>query len=143
MGNIHPCTFEQSYQEIFDKSLLTKDIFFCLIFIFYVYIYVKITGECLMLLFSHSVICDCDPMDCSRPGFPVLHYLLEFPQTHVHWVDDAIQHLILYHTLFSCPQSFPASGSFPVSQFFSSGGQSIGGSASVSVLPMNIRVDFL
>ena len=32
-----------------------------------------------------------DPMDCSTPGFPVLHYLLEFTHTHVHWVDDAIQ----------------------------------------------------
>ena len=33
----------------------------------------------------------CDPMDCSIPGFPVLRYLPEFSQTHVHWVDDAIQ----------------------------------------------------
>ena len=33
----------------------------------------------------------CDPMDCSIPGFPVLHYLLQFSQTHVHWVSDAIQ----------------------------------------------------
>ena len=33
----------------------------------------------------------CDPMDCSTPGFSVLHYLLEFAQTHVHWVGDAIQ----------------------------------------------------
>ena len=33
----------------------------------------------------------CDPMHCSTPGFPVLHHLLEFPQTHVHWVGDAIQ----------------------------------------------------
>ena len=40
---------------------------------------------------------------------------------------------------FSCPQSFPASGSFPMSQFFSSGGQSIGVSASASVLPGNIQ----
>ena len=40
---------------------------------------------------------------------------------------------------FSCLQSFPASGSFPLSQFFASGGQSIGVSASVSVLPMNIQ----
>ena len=39
----------------------------------------------------------------------------------------------------SCLQSFPASGSFPVSQFFTSGGQNIGASASVSVLPMNIQ----
>ena len=40
---------------------------------------------------------------------------------------------------FSCLQSFPASGSFPMSQFFTSGGQSIGTSASASVLPMNIQ----
>ena len=40
---------------------------------------------------------------------------------------------------FSCPQSFPASGSFPMSQLFASGGQSIGVSASVSVLPMNTQ----
>ena len=33
----------------------------------------------------------CDPMDCSTPGFPVLHYLLEFAQTHVHWVSDITQ----------------------------------------------------
>ena len=38
-----------------------------------------------------------------------------------------------------CPQSFPASGSLPMSQFFTSGGQSIGASASASVLPMNIQ----
>ena len=44
-------------------------------------------------------------------------------------------HLIL----FSCLQSFPASGSFQMSQFFTSGGQSIGASASASVLPMNIQ----
>ena len=44
------------------------------------------------LLFSHSVMSNsCDPMDCSMPGFPVLHQLLEFVQMHVHWVDDAIQ----------------------------------------------------
>ena len=44
---------------------------------------------------------------------------------------------------FSRLQSFPPSESFPVSQFFTSGGQSIGASASASVLPMNIWVDFL
>ena len=41
-------------------------------------------------------------------------------------------------TPFSCPQSFPASGSFPMSRLFASGGQNIGASASASVLPMNI-----
>ena len=43
----------------------------------------------------------------------------------------------------SCPQSFPASGSFQMSQFFASGGQSIGISASASILPMNIQDWFL
>ena len=33
----------------------------------------------------------CDPMDCSRPGFPVLHHLPELAQTHVRWVSDAVQ----------------------------------------------------
>ena len=33
----------------------------------------------------------CNPMNCSTPGFPVLYYILEFAQTHVHWVGDAIQ----------------------------------------------------
>ena len=43
----------------------------------------------------------------------------------------------------SCPQSFPASGSFQISHLFTSGGQRIGVSASTSVLPMNTRADFL
>ena len=44
------------------------------------------------LLFSNSVMLTlCDPMDCSTPGFPVHHQLLELAQTHVHQVDDAIQ----------------------------------------------------
>ena len=33
----------------------------------------------------------CDLMDCSTPGFPVLHHLPEFAETHIHWVDDVIQ----------------------------------------------------
>ena len=48
-------------------------------------------------------------------------------------------HLILCRPFSSCPQSFPASGSFPMSQLFASGGQSIGVSASTSVLPMNTQ----
>ena len=58
----------------------------------------------------------CDPMDCSMPGLPVPHYLLGFVQTHVHWGSDAIQ---TSHPLLSfCLQSFPASGSFPMSRLF-------------------------
>jgi len=48
-------------------------------------------------------------------------------------------HLILCQRFLLCPQSFPASGSFPVSQLFTSGGQSIGASASASGLPMDIQ----
>ena len=47
-------------------------------------------------------------------------------------------HLILCHPVLLCLQSFPASGSFPVNWLFASGGQSIGASASASVLAMNI-----
>ena len=46
-------------------------------------------------------------------------------------------------TLFSCPQSFPASGSFPISRLFASGGRSTGASASASILPINIQGWFL
>ena len=81
----------------------------------------------------------CDPMSCSTPGLPVHHQLLEFTQTHVHQVDDAIQPSHPVVSFSSCPQSFPASGSFQMSQIFASGGQSIGVSASTSVLPMNTQ----
>ena len=80
----------------------------------------------------------CNPMHCSPPGFPVLHCLLEFTLTHVHWADGAIQPSYpLSPPFFSCPQSFQASGSFPISQLFTSVGQSIG--AFATVLPMNIQ----
>ena len=77
-------------------------------------------------------------MDCSTLGFPVLHYLPKFAQTHVHRVGDGIQpsHIIPFS---SCPQSFPTSGSFLMSQFFASDSQIIGISASASVLSMNIQ----
>ena len=82
----------------------------------------------------------CDPMNHSTPGLPVHHQLSEFTQTHAHWVGDAIQpsHPLL-SPFFYCPQSLPASGSFPMSQLFTRGGQSIGVSASASVLPMNTQ----
>ena len=49
----------------------------------------------------------CYPMDCSTPGFSVLHRLLEFAQTHVHCVDDAIHHLVLCCPLL-LPSVFPS-----------------------------------
>ena len=78
-------------------------------------------------------------MDCNMTGFPVLHYLLEFAQIHVHWVGDDPAISFSIATFSSCPQSFPASRSFPKSRFFSSGDQTIGASASALVLPMTIQ----
>ena len=48
-----------------------------------------------------------DPMDCSTPGFPVLHHLPEFAQTHAHWVGDAIQPSHPLSSLFLLPSIFP------------------------------------
>ena len=91
---------------------------------------------------SLSCVWLCDPTDCSTPGFPVHHQLLELAQTHVHWVGDAIQS--------SHPLTFP-SPTFNLSQhqglfiWVSSLHQVakvLGVSASASVLPMNIQVWF-
>ena len=49
-----------------------------------------------------------DPMDCSTPGFPIHHQLLEFTQTHVHWISDAVQP--------SHPLSSPSPPTFNLSQ---------------------------
>ena len=81
-------------------------------------------------------------MHCSTPGFPVHHHLPELAQTHFHSVSDAIQLSLLDYPLSSCLQSFPESGSFPVSQLFTSGGQRIAASASASVFLMNIQGSF-
>ena len=79
----------------------------------------------------------CDPMDYSTPELPVHHQLLEFTQTHVHWVGDANQSS---HALSAPPAIFlPASGPFQMSQHFASGCQSIGISASTSVFPKNTQ----
>ena len=84
----------------------------------------------------HSVFQSCptlwEPMDCSTPGLPVHHQLQEFTQTHVHWVGDDIQP--------SYPLSSPSLPAFSqMNQFFTSGGQSIGVSASAAVLQMNTQ----
>ena len=92
---------------------------------------------------SSSVMSDnFEPVDCSMPGFPGHHQLPELTQTHVHRVSDVIQ-LSSFVIFSSCLQFCPASGSFLISQSFTSGGQSIRVSASASVLPMNIQDWFL
>ena len=78
-------------------------------------------------------------MDCSMPGFPVLHRLPELAQIHAYWVGDAIQPSHPLLSLLLLPSIFPSIGSSPVSQIFPSGGQSIRASASASVLPVNIQ----
>ena len=79
-------------------------------------------------------------MDCSTSGFPVLHHLLELAKTHIHWISNDIQpsrSLIIPFTSFL--QSFPTSGSFPVSWLFTSSSQSTEASTSASLLSMNIQ----
>ena len=115
---IHPPHCSCIWTFIFSILIYSTNLF--------VYVFSSVAQSCLTL---------CDPMDCT-PGLPVHHQLLEFTQTHVHWCHPAISSSVISS---SCPQSFPASGSFQMSQLFTSGGQSIGVSASVSVLPMNIQ----
>ena len=77
----------------------------------------------------------CDPMDCNMPGFPILHYLPEFGQTHIHWVSDAIQP--------ANPLLPPSPPPLNLSRVFSNESAlqirwpNIG--ASASVLPLNIQ----
>ena len=96
-------------------------------FIFFLLILCAVTKSCLTL---------CNPMNYSMPGFPVLHHLLEFAQTHVHWVYDATQQS---NSLSPPSHSFSLSESVLMSHLFASGGQSIEASASASVLPVNIE----
>ena len=77
----------------------------------------------------------CDPMECSAPDSSILHYLLEVSIESV----MLSKHLIVCSLFSSCPQSFPESGSFPLSQLCTSCGQNIGASTSASILPMNIQ----
>ena len=80
-----------------------------------------------------------DTMGCSTPGTFVFHIYPEFAWSPICWISDLSNPLIFCGTFSLCLQSFPTSGSFPMSQFFASGGQSIGASASASVLLMNIQ----
>ena len=92
----------------------------------------SVTQSCLTL---------CDPVNHSTPGLPVHLQLPKFTQTHVHrvsqWCHPAISSSVIPFS--SCPQSLPASESFPMSQPFAWGGQNIGVSALASVLPMNTQ----
>ena len=95
---------------------------------------------------TQSCLNFCNYMDCSVPGFPVHHQFPGFIQTHAHWVLDAIQQS--QPVLPPSPLAFKLShhqGFFQwkkhsrAFQLFTPGGQSIGVSASASVLPMNTQ----
>ena len=88
----------------------------------------------------------CNTMDCSTPGFPVLE---RSQASSGACSNSCILSQRRHPTILSSVapfssylQSFPASGSFLMSWLFSSGGQSIGASASASVLPVKFRIDF-
>ena len=91
-----------------------------------------------LVQFSFTQFCPtlCNPVDSRMPSLPVHHQLPEFTQTHVYRAGDAIQ---LSHPLSSLSPAFSLSQHQGMSQFFVSGGQSIGVSALASVLPMNIQ----
>ena len=76
-----------------------------------------------------------DPMDCSTPGLSVHHQFLECPLSQ--WCHPTISYSVAPFS--SRLPSFPASGYFPTSHFFTSGGQSVEVPASTSVLPINIQ----
>ena len=86
---------------------------------------------------GQSCLSLCDPVDWITPGFPVHHQHLEPVQTHGHRVSDAIQPSHLLCPLLLSPSVLPSIRAF--SNESASGGQSIGVSASTSVLPMNTQ----
>ena len=70
-------------------------------------VYRCLSWFCYCCSVTKSYLTLCDPVDCSTPGFPGLHYLLDFAQTHVHWVDDVIQRSHLLCLLLLLPSIFP------------------------------------
>ena len=84
-------------------------------------------------------------MDCSTPGSSVLHCLMDLLRSCPlsPWCYPTISSSATPFSFSFCLQSFPASKCFPVSWLFTSGGQTIGASASATVLPMNIQDWFL
>ena len=104
--------------------------------------YMWLTPRIYIQIWYHRMTSQFSSVTQSRPT-TLGHQLLELAQTHVHWVSDASNHLVLCHPFLLLLQSFPASGSFPSGWVFASGGQSIGASASAAVFPINIQDLFL
>ena len=96
-------------------------------------------GDALVSSVTQSCLTLCDPIYCSTPDLPVHHQLWVYSNSSPlsWWSHPTILSSVVPFS--SCPQSFPASGSLQMSQLITSGGQSIGVSASTSVLPMNTQ----
>ena len=99
------------------------------------------SNSCFCACYSVSESCPtlCDPGATAYPAS--LSFTISLSLLKLMSVESVMQsnHLIFCRPLLLLPQSFPVSGSFPVSQLSASGSQSIGASASASVLPMNIQ----
>ena len=113
------------------KSFIVNLTFINLLIIIYYAQFSSVTQSCPTF---------CNPTNCSTPGPPVHQltpgvYSNSCPSSR--WCHPTISSSVVPFS--SCLQSFPASGSFPMSQFFAPAGQSIGVSASTSVFPMNIQ----
>ena len=120
---------------LFSSSYVLTELFFVVVVI---ELYEFFICCCLVVKLGLTL---CDLMDCSTSGFPILYYLPSRVCSNScplsRWCHPTISFSVT--SFFSCPQSFPASGSFPMTWLFMSGGQSVGASASASVLSMNIQ----
>ena len=122
------------WMENFQQYCALKRKIFQIIYIFF-YVYIFKNTFCCSVTKSCPTLCD--SVNCSTPGFSVLPISQSLLKLMSQWYLPTISSSVV--PFFSCPQSFPASGPFSMSWFFTSGGQNIGASSSVSVLPMNIQ----
>ena len=133
--------FEKENCHFFKLKIFISVFNFCGLY-HYVFKFTKLFLSSMSSSVTQSCPTLCNPMNCSPAGFHVNYQLSELTQTHVRRVSDAIQ---LFHPLSSPSPACNLSQhqSFPMSQFFASGGYSIGVSALASVLSMIFRVAFL
>ena len=145
INTVHACAC-YSYRRVWKQYILKKYVLESTAFYCYVQWIIRLMIMNIYRLcysVAKSCLTLCDPMDCSTPGSSVLHHL---PRV---WLNSWPLSQWCYLTTSSsaasfcfCLQSFPASGSFPMSWLLASGGQDTGASASASVLPMNIQNRF-
>ena len=113
-GSHHPlvgsCFEDSRGTDIWSIWIITLEIFYDLVFMIVSLVsYQSLEWHsCCFSVAKSATLCNL--MDCSTPDFPVLHHLLEFAQTHVHWVSDAIQPSSSVTPFSSCPQSSQSIG---------------------------------